>query len=79
MPVNFYKTDYWASFGTAKLKYRILDGNFKNPLNKIDFVGFSDKWDLDSKPWGTRSVPTEIITRWYNTILNGANFHISYP
>ncbi len=79
VPVNFYKTDYWASFGRATLEYRVLDGNFKNPMNKIDFIGFHDTWDLDPKPWGTRSISSEIITRWYNTALDGINFNISYP
>jgi len=79
VPVNFYKTDYWASFGKATLEYRILDGDFKNPMNKINFIGFHDTWDLDPKSWGIRSFSSEIITRWYNLTLDGRNFKISYP
>ena len=79
VPVNFYKTDYWASYGRATFQYRMLDDNFKNPMDKIYFIGFHDTWDLDPKPWGIRSVFSEGITRWYNWTIDGQNFDISYP
>jgi hypothetical protein len=39
-------------------------------------TGFYDTWDLDPKPWGTRSIPAEIITRYYNWSLTGTNFKV---
>ena len=80
VPVNLYKTDYWVSFGRATLMYKVDEGgNYKNPLNKIQFVGFRDTWDLDPKPWGTRPYLAEFVTRYYNRRLDGTNFHISFP
>ena len=73
VPANLYKTDYALSFGRASLTiYNDFSG-------KIYPTGFYDTWDLDPKPWGVRSYPAEIITRYYNWSLKGTNFRVTYP
>lgn len=51
--VNFYGSPYERTFGKATLYYN----------TKGNVVGFYDKYDFDSKPWGNRSFWNEIITR----------------
>jgi len=73
VPTNLYKTDYALSFGRATMYiYNDFSG-------KIYPTGFYDTWDLDPKPWGTRSIPAELITRYYNWSLTGTNFKVTYP
>ena len=64
--------DLHYSFGTASVKYKILDDN------KIIFSGFKDTYNFDPKPWGVRSFKNEVITRTYNKISNGTDFSIYY-
>ncbi|TAM92963.1 MAG: hypothetical protein EPN39_21215 [Chitinophagaceae bacterium] len=52
--VSFYSSpEYDKAFGTATLYYN----------SKGNIIGFYDKYDFDSKPWGERSTKNEIITR----------------
>jgi len=52
--VNFYNSkEYSLVFGRSTLFYN-KQGNI---------VGFHDKYDFDSKSWGTRSTTNEIKTR----------------
>jgi RHS repeat-associated protein len=64
--IDFYGSslDLKLSFGRATIYYK----NGK-PYD------FYDYYDFDPKPWGTRSYPAEIATRYGNT-LNGSPFHI---
>jgi len=74
VPMNLYNTDYHYSFGRASMTYYV------NPSNGLRIpTGFYDEWNLDPKPWGTRSFPAETVTRYYNWRLNGENFIIRYP
>ena len=74
IPVNLYKTDYYLAFGTATI---FINLDLKG---KIYPVGIFDIWDLDPKPWGERSYPAELITRYYNWRLrDGKPFKITYP
>ena len=72
--ISFYETndDLHYSFGTATVKYKLLDDN------KIMFSGFKDTYNFDPKPWGVRSFKNEVITRTYNVISNGTEFSIYY-
>lgn len=62
-------------FGTAT-------GRFDNTGRMI---GFHDRFDLDSKPWGARSKPAEIATRLGRytssimTLGGNAPYEVSYP
>jgi len=71
--IDFYdsNTDLKLSFGRATVYYIDNDG-------KAIFTGFHDKYDFDTKPWGTRSIPNEIITRGYNAYSSGKSFEINY-
>ena len=74
VPTDFYKTSYYLSFGTATMKiFMDLSTGVVYP------TGFSDGWNLDTKPWGIRSYPAEMLTRYYNWKLTGNNFNIRYP
>ena len=72
--ISFYETndDLHYSFGTATVKYKVLDDN------KIMYSGFKDTYNFDPKPWGVRSFKNEVITRTYNIISNGTEFSIYY-
>ena len=72
--ISFYETndDLHYSFGTATVKYKVLDDN------KIMYSGFKDTYNFDPKPWGVRSFKNEVITRTYNIISNGTDFSIYY-
>ncbi len=74
VPVNLYKTnlDLGLAFGRATMYIKVTE-------NGITPTGFYDYWDLDTKPWGIRSYPAEIITRYFDWQLNGTNFKITYP
>jgi len=73
VPTNLYKTDYALSFGRATM---YIYNDFSGTIYP---TGFYDTWNLDPKPWGTRSIPAEIITRYYNWSLTGNNFKVTYP
>lgn len=74
IPVNLYKTDYYLAFGTATIFINL------DLTGKVYPVGIFDTWDLDPKPWGDRSYPAELITRYYNWRLHdGKPFKITYP
>jgi hypothetical protein len=72
--ISFYETndDLHYSFGTATVKYKVLDDN------KNMYLGFKDTYNFDPKPWGVRSFKNEVITRTYNIISNGTDFSIYY-
>ena len=72
VPVNFYKTDYYYSFGTAEM---II---YKDVLT-IKPIGFNDTWDLDFKEWGKRTPKAEIATRAMYGIFGGENYKVVYP
>lgn len=71
--INFYvsDSDLKLSFGRATITYRIEN-------DKYIYSTFYDKYDFDSKPWGTRSVVNEVITRAYNSYSDGKSFNIYY-
>jgi hypothetical protein len=74
--VNFYETnlDLALAFGRATMTiYVNIDEG------KIFPIGFDDTWNLDSKDWGVRPYAPEVITRFFNTILDGKDFSITYP
>lgn len=56
--VDFYESPYARLLGRSTLYYN----------SKGNIVGFYDKYDFDSKPWGTRSLKNEIITRSVNFV-----------
>jgi hypothetical protein len=71
--IDFYNSDrdLKLSFGRATVTYRIEN-------NQYVHTSFYDRYDFDSKPWGTRTYKNEIITRAYNTISNGTPFGIYF-
>ena len=74
--VDFYKSkseDLKYSFGKASIHYSINQSGTKI-IN-----GFYDYYDFDPKPWGIRTLTSELITRGYNFISNGKSFKINYP
>lgn len=74
--VDFYKSsssDLKLSFGRATVKFQY------NKRGHAVLNGFYDKYDFDPKPWGTRSVFNEIITRGYNIYSKGKAYEIKYP
>lgn len=71
--IDFYNSssDLKYSFGRATVKYTMSGNN-------LDYVGFYDYYDFDSKDWGERSYYAEIITRTYGALSNGTGFNIYY-
>jgi hypothetical protein len=71
--INFYNSDadLALSFGRAMVIYKPTNG-------KNIYHHFYDRYDFDPKPWGTRSIQNEIITRGYNWYSNGKPFNIYY-
>ena len=71
---NLYKTtfDLKNAFGRATFYLQYDKGQFRP-------AGFYDYWDLDSKASGVRPVSAESTTRFFNSILNGTPFNITYP
>jgi len=71
---NFYNT-------TFDLKNAFGRATFYLQYNKGQFIptGFYDYWDLDSKASGIRPGSAESTTRFFNFILNGTPFKITYP
>ena len=59
-------TSYYYAVGLATLYY-----------NSTGFVGYSDWWNFDAKPWGTRSFLGEVATR-YGSTLWGQPFMVLY-
>jgi len=72
--VNFYNTtfDLKNAFGRATFYLQYDKGQFSP-------TGFYDYWDLDSKASGVRPGSAESTTRFFNSILNGTPFKITYP
>ena len=71
VPVNFYKTDYYYSFGSAEM---II---YKDVLT-IKPIGFNDTWDLDFKGKNGRSKKAEIVTKVMYGIFGGENYKVVY-
>lgn len=71
--IDFYDSgfDLKYSFGKASVKFYS-----KGLYTRL--LGFHDRYDFDSKPWGTRSMSAELITRGYNSAVNGTPFEIYY-
>ena len=71
--INFYDSgfDLKYSFGNATVKFYS-----KGMYTRL--LGFYDKYDFDAKPWGTRSMLSELITRGYGGVVNGTSFGIYY-
>jgi hypothetical protein len=70
--VTFDNFDLKNSLGTASMTFA-ADGT---PL------GFFDLYDMDPKPWGTRSPGAEVMTRFGNAVGSTAGakpFEIGYP
>lgn len=74
--VNFYTTnlDLALAFGRATMTI-YADPN----TGKIFPQGFNDTWNLDHKDWGVRPYPMEAVTRFFDSILDGNDFYITYP
>ena len=64
--VSTYGTSYENAVGLATLYY-----------NDSGFVGYSDWWNFDPKPWGTRSNTGEALTRFGHS-LPGSPFMVLY-
>jgi hypothetical protein len=64
--VNTYGTKYENAVGLGTLHY-----------NQTGIIGFSDWWNFDPKPWGTRSIPGEALTRFGHS-LDGDPFYVIY-
>ena len=71
---NFYNTtfDLKNAFGRATFYLQYDKGQFSP-------TGFYDYWDLDSKASGVRPGSAESTTHFFNSILNGTPFKITYP
>jgi len=71
--IDFYGSgrDLQYSFGKAFVKFYS-----KGLYTRL--LGFYDRYDFDAKPWGTRSISAELITRGYGSIVNGTSFDIYY-
>ena len=72
--ISFYESesDLLYSFGTGTVSYTISSDGIR------EYLGFHDYYNFDPKPWGSRSIQAEIITRAANTFFKGTNFHIYY-
>ncbi|WP_179416108.1 hypothetical protein HDF19_08500 [Mucilaginibacter sp. E4BP6] len=64
--VSTYGTSYQNAVGLATLYY-----------DATGFIGYSDWWNFDAKPWGTRSASGEIMTR-LGSMLPGSPFYVIY-
>lgn len=79
--IDFYNSnnDLKFSFGKATVTYRIGGVGMSNRLkNNYIYSNFYDRYDFDPKPWGTRTVPNEVITRGYGWYSKGTPFDIYY-
>ena len=64
--VSAYGTSYENAVGVATLYY-----------NNTGFVGYSDWWNFNPKPWGERSSMGEALTR-LGDFLSGSPFMVLY-